>query len=243
MSAHRRGLSDRVFQVAPEPDRRIAMTWNVPNILTALRLLAAPLVAVMFLYFTRPYADLFAVVLFIGAAVTDWFDGYLARAWGQQTRLGTMLDPIADKAMVVIALMVIIGFSSWSPWLVLPATVILFREVFVSGLREFLGDTAGTLKVTRLAKWKTTFQMIAIAVLFSQGVFEHYFGMSIWGMDNDMVNAILNGDEPDLHGLWWKRAGAEWAGRAGHWLLWLAATLTLITGWDYFRKAMPYLKG
>ena len=219
------------------------MTWNIPNILTTLRLLAAPLVAVMFLYFTRPYADLFAVVLFVGAAFTDWFDGYLARAWGQQTKLGAMLDPIADKAMVVIALMVIIGFSSWSPWLVLPATMILFREVFVSGLREFLGDTAGTLKVTQLAKWKTTLQMIAIAVLFSQGVFEHYFGMSGWGMDDELVSAILRGDQPDLQGLGWKLAGAEWSGRIGLWLLWIAAALTLITGYDYFRKAMPHLKG
>ena len=219
------------------------MTWNIPNILTTLRLLAAPLVAVMFLYFTRPYADLFAVVLFVGAAFTDWFDGYLARAWGQQTKLGAMLDPIADKAMVVIALMVIIGFSSWSPWLVLPATMILFREVFESGLREFLGDTAGTLKVTQLAKWKTTLQMIAIAVLFSQGVFEHYFGMSVWGMDDELVSAILRGDQPDLQGLGWKLAGAEWSGRIGLWLLWIAAALTLITGYDYFRKAMPHLKG
>ena len=219
------------------------MIWNIPNTLTVIRLLAAPLVAVMFLYFTRPYADIFAVILFVGAAITDWFDGYLARAWGQQTRLGTMLDPIADKAMVVIALMVIVAFSSWSPWLVLPATVILFREVFVSGLREFLGDTAGTLKVTQLAKWKTTLQMVAIAVLFSQGVFEHYFGLSIWGMDEQMISGILNGDRPDLQGLRWKLIGAEWAGRAGLWLLWLAATLTLVTGWDYFRKATPYLKG
>ena len=219
------------------------MVWTIPNILTALRLLAAPLVAVMFLYFTRPYADMFAVILFVAAAVTDWFDGYLARAWGQQTRLGTMLDPIADKAMVVIALMVIIGFSSWSPWLVLPATMILFREVFVSGLREFLGDTAGTLKVTRLAKWKTTLQMIAIAVLFSQGVFEHYFGMSVWGMDEALVDDILSGAEPDLQGLGWKLWGATWSGRVGLWLLWGAAALTLITGLDYFRKAMPHLKG
>ena len=219
------------------------MIWNIPNTLTVLRLLAAPLVAVMFLYFTRTYADIFAVVLFVSAAITDWFDGYLARAWGQQTRLGTMLDPIADKAMVVIALMVIVAFSSWSPWLVLPATMILFREVFVSGLREFLGDTAGTLKVTQLAKWKTTLQMVAIAVLFSQGVFEHYFGMSIWGMDEQMVSSILNGDEPDLQGLGWKLAGAQWAGRIGLWLLWIAALLTLITGWDYLRKSTPYLKG
>ncbi|MCM2563006.1 CDP-diacylglycerol--glycerol-3-phosphate 3-phosphatidyltransferase [Lutimaribacter sp. EGI FJ00015] len=218
------------------------MTWTIPNILTVLRLLAAPGVAVMFLYFTRPYADWFALLLFLGAAVTDWFDGYLARAWKQETKLGAMLDPIADKAMVVIALMVIVGYSSMSPWLVLPATVILFREVFVSGLREFLGDTAGTLKVTKLAKWKTTLQMVAIAVLFGQGVFEHYFGMSTYGMDAEMVAAILDGREPDLHGLWWKLEGMIWAGHIGLALLWIAAALTFITGLDYFRKAIPYLK-
>ena len=218
------------------------MNWNVPNILTVMRLLAAPAVAVMFLYFTRPYADWFALMLFVTAAATDWVDGYLARAWKQETKLGAMLDPIADKAMVVIALMVIIGFSSWSPSLVLPATVILFREVFVSGLREYLGDTAGTLKVTRLAKWKTALQMTAIAVLFSHGVFEHYLGMSVYGMDDTLVQAIFSGTEEDLYGLGWKRFAMEWAGRIGLWLLWLAAALTAVTGWDYMLKAMPYLK-
>ena len=215
---------------------------TLPNILTVLRLLAAPGVAVMFLYFTRPYADWFALCLFVAAALTDWVDGYLARAWKQETKLGAMLDPIADKAMVVIALMVIIAFSSWSAWLVLPATMILFREVFVSGLREFLGDTAGTLKVTKLAKWKTTAQMVAISVLFSQGIFEHYLGMSAYGMDQAMFEAILAGAEEDVLGLGWKYQGMVWAGRAGLWLLWLAAALTLITGWDYFRKALPHLK-
>lgn len=218
------------------------MKWNLPNILTIIRLLAAPGVAVMFLYFTRPYADWFALCLFVSAAVTDWVDGYLARAWHQETKLGAMLDPIADKAMVVIALMVIIGFSSWSPWLILPATVILFREVFVSGLREYLGDTAGTLKVTKLAKWKTALQMTAIAVLFSQGVFEHYLGANIYGMDTAMVQDILNGVEEDVLGLGWKAMAMEWSGRIGLWLLWLAAALTAVTGWDYLTKAMPYLK-
>jgi len=218
------------------------MNWNVPNILTVLRLLAAPGLAVMFLYFTRPYADWFALILFVTAAATDWVDGYLARAWKQETKLGAMLDPIADKAMVVIALMVIIGFSSWSAWLVLPATVILFREVFVSGLREYLGDTAGTLKVTRLAKWKTALQMTAIAVLFGQGVFEHYLGMSIYGMDDAVVQAVLAGTQEDVLGLVWKAYAMEWSGVIGHWLLWLAAILTAITGIDYLRKAMPHLK-
>ncbi len=191
------------------------MTWTIPNILTLLRLLAAPGLAVMFLYFTRPYADWFALILFVTAAITDWFDGYLARSWKQETRLGAMLDPIADKAMVVVALMVIVGYSTMSPWLVLPATVILFREVFVSGLREFLGDTAGTLKVTKLAKWKTTAQMVAIATLFAQGVFEG-------------------------HG--WKLASMHYTWYAGLWLLWLAAVLTLISGVDYLLKSLPYLK-
>ena len=218
------------------------MTWTLPNILTAGRLLAAPGVAVMFLYFTRPYADWFALILFVTAAATDWIDGYLAREWKQETKMGAMLDPIADKAMVVIALMVIVGYSSMSPWLVLPATVILFREVFVSGLREFLGDVAGTLKVTKLAKWKTTAQMVAIAILFAQGVFEHYFGMTVYGMDEAMVMAIIDGQQPDLHGLGWKLQGMIWAGNIGLALLWIAAALTLITGVDYFRKALPLLR-
>jgi len=196
----------------------------------------------MFLYFTRPYADWFALTLFVIASLTDWLDGYLARAWKQETKLGTMLDPIADKAMVIIALMVIVGFSSMSPWLVLPTTFILFREVFVSGLREYLGDTAGTLKVTALAKWKTTAQMVAISVLFAQGIFEHYLGMSIIGMDGELVGQILDGKIEDVHGLKWKLAGMDWTGRLGLWLLWLAAALTLVTGWDYLRKAMPYLR-
>ncbi|MBO9398937.1 MULTISPECIES: CDP-diacylglycerol--glycerol-3-phosphate 3-phosphatidyltransferase [unclassified Shimia] len=218
------------------------MTWNIPNILSVLRLIAAPMIAVMFLYFERPYADWFALMLFLVASVTDWFDGYLARLWKQETRLGAMIDPIADKAMVVIALMVIVGYSSMSPWLVLPATVILFREVFVSGLREFLGDVAGTLKVTKLAKWKTATQMVAIAFLFGQGVFEHYLGMSAWGMDQAMVDQIMLGEIEDLQGLRWKHAGMVWSGWMGLWLLWIAAALTAITGIDYFNKAKPHLK-
>jgi cardiolipin synthase len=218
------------------------MRWNLPNVLTALRLLAAPMVAVMFLYFTRPWADFFALFLFLGAAITDWFDGYLARAWKQETKIGAMLDPIADKAMVIIALAVILGYSTMTPWLVLPATLILFREVFVSGLREYLGQVAGTLKVTKLAKWKTTVQMLAVAVLFSQGVFEHYLTMSTWGMDEALIEGMLTGEIPDTQGLRWKLACMHWAGVIGMWMLWVAAAMTAITGWDYFRKALPHLK-
>ncbi len=218
------------------------MRWTIPNILTTIRLLAAPGVALMFLYFVRPWADWFALILFVAAAATDWIDGRLARAWKQETRLGAMLDPIADKAMVVIALAVITGFSGMDPWILLPATVILFREVFVSGLREFLGHTAGTLKVTKLAKWKTTMQMIAIAVLFARGVFEHYFGMLAFDLGEDMTAAILTGAETDHLGLWWLYHGAILSWWTGVVLLWVAAALTLITGIDYFLKALPFLK-
>jgi cardiolipin synthase len=102
------------------------MKWTLPNILTTLRMLAAPGVAVMFLYFHRPWADWLALALFVGAAITDYFDGYLARLWKQESKFGAMLDPIADKAMVVIALVVITGFSGMNPWILLPATLIIF---------------------------------------------------------------------------------------------------------------------
>jgi cardiolipin synthase len=217
------------------------MIWNLPNILTLIRLLAAPGVAVMFLYFHRPWADWFALALFVGAAVTDFFDGYLARAWRQESRFGAMLDPIADKAMVMIALLVITGSSGMNPWILLPATLIMFREVFVAGLREFLGSSAGLLQVTKLAKWKTTAQMVAIAVLFSTGAFEHYFGMQTFGMDSEMVTSILDGRTPDELGLIWKYDGMIVSWWAGITLLWLAALLTIVTGWDYFRKSLPIL--
>ena len=218
------------------------MTWNIPNILTLLRLLAAPGVAIMFLYFARPWADWFALVLFVVAATTDWVDGYLARAWNQQTKFGAMLDPIADKAMVVIALLVICGFSGMDPWILLPAVLIMFRETFVSGLREFLGDTADTLKVTPLAKWKTAAQMTAIAVLFSTGAFETYFNMSVEGMDDTTIEAVFAGDLPDEGGIVWKFYGTMYSWWTGITLLWISMALTVITGADYLRKAAPFLK-
>lgn len=207
-----------------------------------MRLMAAPGLVVMFLYFTRPWADMFALALFVVAAITDWLDGYIARTWKQESKFGKMLDPIADKAMVVIALLVITGFLGMNPWVLLPATMIIFREVFVSGLREFLGADANTLSVTKLAKWKTTTQMVAISVLFLNGVFEHYFGMYSFGMDLALISDILNGREDDVLGLTWKYQGMLWSFRIGVVLLWVAAILTIITGLDYFRKSLPFLR-
>ena len=200
------------------------MRWTVSNILTILRLLAAPAVLVVFLILPRPAADWAAFLLFVGAAVTDWFDGHLARIWKQQTRLGTMLDPVADKAIVIIALAAITGLTGLDALIILPTAVILFRETFVSGLREFLGDTAGTLKVTRLAKWKTTVQMVAISLLFVSGAFAH-----------QETATEADGWTVAMFGYY-----ATWY--LGVILLWAAAVLTFLTGLDYFNKARPYLK-
>jgi CDP-diacylglycerol--glycerol-3-phosphate 3-phosphatidyltransferase len=218
------------------------MKWTIPNSLTVLRLLAAPGVAIMFLYFHRPWADWFALALFVTAAATDWFDGYLARLWKQESKFGAMMDPIADKAMVVIALMVITGYNGMNPWLILPATLILFREVFVSGLREFLGAKAGLLKVTKLAKWKTTAQMIAIAVLFLGTGLEYLNGVAMQGMTTDEYAAAVTAGTADPIRACGNRDCASYANLVGIWLLWLAAVLTLLTGWEYFSKSLPYLR-
>jgi CDP-diacylglycerol--glycerol-3-phosphate 3-phosphatidyltransferase len=218
------------------------MRWTVPNILTVARMIAAPMVGLVFLLLPRPLADWVAMVLFLSASLTDYVDGWIARRWNLISRFGAMLDPIADKAVVVIALAVLMGLHGLTGWMLIPITAILFREVFVSGLREYLGHAAGTLRVTPLAKWKTLVQMIAITMLFAWGLFDHYFLMQTFGMSAEIVSGILNGDIPDSVGLTWKYHGLMLASYGGFVLLWLAAALTLVTGFDYFRKALPYLR-
>lgn len=204
------------------------MRWTIPNILTLMRLIAAPALPLMFLYFQRPWADWAALTLFLLAAITDWFDGYLARAWHQESRFGAAMDPIADKAMVIIAIVVITGYSGMNPWLIIPVAVILFREVFVSGLREFLGSNAKLLKVTKLAKWKTTLQMVAISVLF--------LGTGLAYVEHGKAPIVGQGGFP------WVESWADLANQIGLFLIWIAAILTGWTGWEYFSKARPYLK-
>jgi CDP-diacylglycerol--glycerol-3-phosphate 3-phosphatidyltransferase len=218
------------------------MRWTIPNSLTVLRLLAAPGVAVMFLYFHRPWADWAALTLFVLAAITDYFDGYLARLWKQESKFGAMMDPIADKAMVVIAIMVITGYNGMTPWLILPATVILFREVFVSGLREYLGAKAGLLSVTKLAKWKTTLQMVAISVLFLGTGLEYVNGLAMQGMTPDQYLAAVADGLRDPIRTCGKTDCASYANRVGLVLIWVAAMLTAYTGYDYFLKALPHLR-
>lgn len=218
------------------------MTWTLPNILTVVRLIAAPGLALVFVAFARPLADWIALILFVIASATDWVDGYLARKWNQTSRFGAMLDPIADKAMVIIALALVLGLSGLNPLLVAPAAFILFREVFVSGLREFLGADAARLQVTKLAKWKTTVQMVAITLLLlSLALHEEQMWMYHSMNPLDYEAALVAGTE-NWNGIWLVAQVGWLSGIAGTVLFWIAALLTVITGWDYFTKALPFLQ-
>lgn len=218
------------------------MRWTLPNTLTVLRLLAAPALVVVYELLPRPISDWFALSLFVTAAITDYLDGYLARRWHQVSNFGKMLDPIADKAMTIIALVMLAILLQGTSLYVIPATAIIFREVFISGLREFLGAKSGTLAVTKLAKWKTMAQMVAVSVLFAHLLFEHYYVVLSFAMEREQVVAIITSGAEDIYGLRWKYLGWDYSYKAGIALLWIAAILTLISGLDYFKKSMPYLK-
>ena len=181
------------------------MTANLPNTLTVARIVAVPLLIAAF-YLPAPAAHWAAMALFVGASVTDWVDGWLARRWEQQSDFGKVLDPIADKLLVAAALFMLAAFDRLSVPSIVAAIAILGREILVSGLREFLAGRA-TLPVTPLAKWKTAVQMIAIALLL--------LGTAApWGIPAQAI---------------------------GEAALWLAALLTLVTGWDYLRKSLGFM--
>ena len=179
------------------------MLTDLPNVLTLSRIAAIPLMVALVAIGT-PWGDLSACVVFALAGITDYFDGVLARSRAQQSDLGRMLDPIADKLLVGATLMILVGQNRLSALGVYPAIVIVLREILVSGLREYLAGIRIGLPVTRLAKWKTGFQMGALGTLLAGDS-----GARIIGLQFLPVSFI------------------------GETMLWIAAALTLITGWDY----------
>lgn len=209
----------------------------IPNLLTFARLAAAPAVALAFALLDRPAADLAALALFALASATDWLDGALARRWGVESAVGRMMDPIADKAMVTIALACVLAASGPNWLILLPAAAILFREVAVSGLREFLAGRVA-VPVSRLAKWKTGAQMTAIAVLLAAGWAEARTGMLHDDLTPRGFAAVMGGEAPDEVALRLTAAAAPALAAAGIALLWAAAALTAVTGLDYFRRAL-----
>jgi CDP-diacylglycerol--glycerol-3-phosphate 3-phosphatidyltransferase/cardiolipin synthase len=153
--------------MANSPARAANRNWNLPNLLTYGRVVAVPLVVAFLFWPADPWARWSALAIFAAAAITDFFDGYLARAWSQQSSLGRMLDPIADKLLVAAVLLAlaadrtIAGPSLWA------AIVILCREILVSGLREYLAELRVPVPVTAVAKWKTGVQMVALGFLIA----------------------------------------------------------------------------
>ena len=141
------------------------MLTKLPNVLTFSRVLAIPVVVCFLLFIKDPHGSWLAFAAYTYACVTDFFDGYLARVWHQQSAFGRFLDPVADKLLIAAVLLVLVGVDRVSGLAVLPAAVILCREILVSGLREFLAEVQVGVPVSTLAKWKTTIQMLALGFL------------------------------------------------------------------------------
>lgn len=146
--------------------RRPILT-SLPNILTYGRIAAVPVLVAFLFFWDTPAARWSAFVIFVAACITDWLDGYLARIWEQQSALGRMLDPIADKLLVGATLLMLVYDKTIDGWSILAAVIILSREILVSGLREFLAELNVKIHVTQLAKWKTTFQFVALGMLLA----------------------------------------------------------------------------
>jgi len=148
-----------------------ARTFSVPNVLTYARIAAVPTVVACMYWADILQGGLWlrwvALAIFIAAGVTDFFDGYFARAWGQHSSFGRMLDPIADKLLVASCLLMLAANGTIKGWSLWAAIVILCREILVSGLREYLAELRVSVPVTRLAKWKTTAQLVAIGFLLA----------------------------------------------------------------------------
>jgi len=151
------------------PERPRAHPFALPNLLTYGRIVAVPIVVGCMFWQNILHGGLWlrwvALGIFIAAGVSDFLDGYLARIWGQQSSLGRMLDPIADKLLVSSCLLMLAAESTIHGWALFAAVVILCREILVSGLREYLAELRVSVPVTRLAKWKTTLQMVAVGFL------------------------------------------------------------------------------
>jgi len=141
------------------------MLTKLPNILTFSRIIAIPVLVGLLLFVDDPAGSWLAFSVYTYACITDFFDGYLARAWHQQSAFGRFLDPIADKLLVASVLLVLVGIDRFHGLTVLPAAVILCREILVSGLREFLAEVRVGVPVSSLAKWKTGIQMLALGFL------------------------------------------------------------------------------
>ncbi len=194
---------------------------TLPNLLTLSRIFTVPILVALLWWpnWQAGYLIAFAVYCLMG--ITDYFDGYLARAQGAVSRLGIFLDPIADKIMVASVILVLTAQGVLrGPYVgdmhVIAGLIILLREMAVSGLREFLGGLQVSVPVSRLAKWKTTFQLVSLGALIL-GKATPWWNVTIGGMEMNLPHTV------------------------GLTTLWAAAALTLVTGWDYLRVGLKHM--
>ena len=211
---------------AASPARKHSL--SLPNLLTYARIAAIPVVVAAMYWQAILQGGLWlrwvALAVFIVAGITDFFDGYLARSWDQQSKLGRMLDPIADKLLVASSLLMLAADETIKGWSLFAAIIILCREILVSGLREYLAELRVSVPVTQLAKWKTALQLVAIGFLLC----------------GEAGDTVLSQQVLDWR---WKTPDGPipLANSVGLVLLWISALLTLYTGWDYFRAGMRHL--
>lgn len=187
------------------------MLTDLPNMLTLSRIAVIPVI-VLLVAIGAPWSALAASLLFGAAGITDYLDGRLARDMMQLSDFGRMLDPIADKLLIGATLMALVGFGHLPGLGIYPAIVIMLREILVSGLREYLAEIRVGLPVTKLAKWKTGVQMVALGLLLA---------------GNEGAKLVWLGWVP-----------MDWIGAT---LLWTAAVLTLVTGWDYLNAGLRHV--
>jgi len=186
------------------------MKLKIPNILTIGRIIIVPIFVISF-FLPGLFGDLIPFFLFVLASFTDYLDGLLARLFKEETKLGELLDPIADKILVAAALILLVMNNTIKNYEVIAAIIILTREILISGLREFLAKVSIAMPVTSLAKLKTFLQMLSIAILLT----------------GESGNKIINFQDYNAQTI-------------GIILLWLSAFLTLYTGYDYLIKSIDY---
>jgi CDP-diacylglycerol--glycerol-3-phosphate 3-phosphatidyltransferase len=184
----------------------MAKIYTIPNIITFIRIFLIPIILYL-LFSENPNIVLIAGLLFIVSSVSDYFDGYLARTLNQSSKLGTLLDPIADKLLIASVIVVLVDTGVISNIHVVPAIIILLREIAISGLREFLAKLNTDMPVSKLAKYKTTFQMVSLSILIISLGFE-------------------------LNDLLWN---------IGLITLWVAAIITLLSGYNYMVKGLKHI--
>ena len=192
------------------PPTRKKRIMSLPNILTYGRIAAIPVIVGILFWPGDVAMRWYALAVYAIAGITDYLDGYLARAYAQQSSLGRMLDPIADKLLIAACLLMLVSDGSIRSWSIWAAIIILSREILVSGLREFLAEVKISVPVSYLAKWKTTAQIVSV-------------GFLIAGSAGDSLLPL------------------GWTRIIGLVLLWAAAGLTLITGYDYMKASIRHL--